>query len=136
MSWAYNIIYMMEREELPISEKENLLATYFSGLFRSMRFGIDAAHGKGAAIQYSFFREAGAAVWDEDLQRFELDYLKLEQAISDLTAKFVQVQGDGRYDGARRFIKSYAKLDQEAETVLNNLSDIPVDIRPVYGKEI
>ena len=36
---AYNILYMMDRGELPIEDKEAFLATYFSGKFRSMRFG-------------------------------------------------------------------------------------------------
>ena len=63
---AYNILYMMELGELPAEEKEAFLATYFVGNFRSMRFGINEAHGGGAAFQYSFFKEAGAFEVDEE----------------------------------------------------------------------
>jgi len=42
----------MERGELPAAEKESFLATYFVGLFRAMRFGINEAHGRGAAFQF------------------------------------------------------------------------------------
>ena len=59
---AYNIIYMMERGELPLSEKETFLATYFTGLFRSMRFGLTAAHAKGAAFQYNYYIETGIII--------------------------------------------------------------------------
>ena len=133
---AYNILYMMDRGELPISEKANFLATYFTGKFRSMRFGVDAAHAKGAAFQYSYFREVGAVEWLPNKKRYRIDFAKLEQAISDLTAKVVMVQGDGNYDAAKAFLDQYAKLDEEAKIVLGDLDHIPVDIRPVYPKKI
>lgn len=133
---AYNIIYMMERGELPASEKEAFLATYFSGLFRSMRFGLTAAHAKGAAFQYNYYIEKGAATWLPDEERYELNFAKLEQSISDLTGKIVVIQGDGNYDNAKAFLDSYVKLDGAAQTVLGNLEDIPYDIRPVYPEKI
>jgi len=129
---AYNILYMMERGELDIADKEAFLATYFTGKFRSMRFGTGAAHAKGAAYQYNYYREVGAVEWLPDQERFKIDFVKLEQAISDLTGKIVRLQGDGNYDAAKAFLDKYLPLDKEAETVLGNLSDIPYDIRPIY----
>lgn len=133
---AYNILYMMDKGELPIAEKEAFLATYFTGLFRAMRFGIDAAHGGGGAYQYSFFKEAGAVSWDADAERFRLDFAKLEQAISDLTGKVVILQGDGNYDNAKAFLDTYARLDANAKQVIASASDIPTDIAPKYPDKI
>lgn len=122
----------MERGELDIADKQAFLATYFSGKFRSMRFGTGAAHAKGAAFQYNYFREVGAVAWLPEQERFEIDFAKLEQAISDLTGKIVMLQGDGNYDAAKAFLDKYLPLDNEAQTVLGNLDDIPYDIRPIY----
>lgn len=133
---AYNILYMMERGELPISEKEAFLATYFTGKFRSMRFGVQAAHAKGAAFQYNYHIEVGAATWLPDEKRYKLDFDKLEQAISDLTAKVVRVQGDGNYENAAAFLDKYLPLDAAAKTVLGDLDHIPVDIRPIYPEKL
>ena len=133
---AYNILYMMKRGELDIADREAFLATYFSGKFRSMRFGTGAAHAKGAAYQYNYYREVGAAEWLPNEKRFRLDFDKLEQAISDLTGKIVIIQGDGNYDTAKAFLDKYLPLDDAAETVLNNLDDIPYDIRPVYPEAL
>ena len=133
---GYNVLYMMERGELPASEKESYLATHFVGLFRSMRFGVAAAHARGAAIQYSYFVEAGAVAWDEDEQKFRIDFEKLEQAVADLTGKFVMVQGDGDYDKAKEFLDTYSKLDANAERVIGAMTDLPVDIEPSYPKRI
>lgn len=133
---AYNILYMMERGELDPAERNAFLATYFTGKFRSMRFGVGAAHAKGAAYQYRYYREVGAVEWLPDQERFRIDFDKLAQAISDLTGMIVMLQGDGDYDAAKAFMDQYAVLDAEAETVLGNLDDIPYDIRPIYPNGI
>ncbi|WP_428407890.1 dipeptidyl-peptidase 3 family protein [Hyphococcus sp.] len=133
---AYNILYMMERGEMPAAEKNNFLATYFVGLFRAMRFGVNEAHGQGAAFQYSYFKKAGALSWNAEEERFVLDFAKLEQAISDLTRDVVIVQGDGNYEKAKGFLDQYAKLDANAEKVIASLTDLPVDIQPVYEEKL
>lgn len=133
---AYNVLYMMERGELTASERDAFLATYFAGLFRSMRFGLDAAHAKGAAIQYNYYREANAVSWDDQAEKFTIDFDRLAQSISDLTGAFVKVQGDGDYNQAKNFIDTYVKDDAAARLVLGKMDHIPVDIRPIYPRKI
>ncbi|MEK7266766.1 MAG: hypothetical protein AAB227_11785 [Pseudomonadota bacterium] len=133
---AYNILYMMEKGEMPAAEKENFLATYFVGIFRAMRFGVNEAHGRGAAFQYSFLKEQGAFTVDEATGKYRLDFPKLEAAISALTAEIVFVQGDGDYDRAAAFLNKYAVLDAPANKVIASMTDIPVDIQPIYKERI
>ncbi|MEE9271904.1 MAG: hypothetical protein V3U57_01335 [Robiginitomaculum sp.] len=133
---AYNILYMMDKGELPIAEKEAFLATYFTGLFRAMRWGIDEAHGGGAAYQYSFFKEAGAFRWDPNQKKFKLDFDKLEQAISDLTAKIIILQYNGNYSDAKAFLDKYSRLDDHAKSVIAATSHLPTDIAPIYPDKI
>lgn len=133
---AYNILFMMDRGELPITEKENFLATYFAGLFRSMRFGIGEAHGKGAAFQYSYFREAGVFEVDGETGLYRVDFDALEAAIRDLTAEVVMIQGDGAYGAASDFLDTYGVIDGDAERVIASMTGIPVDIQPIYPERI
>ena len=133
---AYNILYMMQRGELPVSEKKAFLATYFTGLFRSMRFGIDSAHGGGAAYQYSYFKEVGAVSWDESKQRFRVNFDKLEQAISDLTGIVVVLEGDGNYANAKAFLDKYRNLDAHVKKVIAASGHLPTDIAPIYPDKI
>jgi len=132
----HNILYMMERGELPAAEREQALATYFAGLFRAVRFGIDEAHGRGAAVQYSYLRERGAFAWDASAQRFRIDHARMAGAIRELTADIVRLQGDGDYEGTRAFFERYARLDNEARAVLAATAHIPTDIRPTYPSRI
>ncbi len=133
---AYNVLFMMEKGELPIAEKENFLATYFVGLFRAMRFGVNEAHGRGAAFQYSFFKERGAFKLDEDTGKLRLNYEKLADAITALTAEIIFLQGDGDYERATAFLKKYALLDEPAEKIIASLGDLPVDIQPIYKSRL
>jgi len=132
----YNILYMMQRGELPAAEREQALATYFAGIFRAVRFGTDEAHGRGAAVQYAYLREKGAFAWDGSARRFRIDYDRMAAGIRDLTADLVRLQGNGDYEGTRAFFERYARLDEEARAVLTASAHIPTDIRPVYPSSI
>ncbi len=132
----YNILYMMEKGELPMSEKQEMLATHFTGIFRSVRFGTESAHAKGRTIQYNYYRKTGAVQWMPKLKRYKINYDKMEQAVRDLTGMFVRVQGDADYDKAKSFLDEYGNLDDEARIILDNLNNVPVDIRPIYPRKI
>ena len=133
---AYNILYMMERGELPASEKKAFLATYFTGLFRATRWGTDEAHGGGAAYQYSYFKEVGAVSWDKKEDRFRINFDKLEQAISDLTGIVVVLEGNGNYADAKAFLDKYRNLDAHAKKVIAATAHLPTDIAPIYPDKI
>ena len=133
---ALNILYMMDRGELPAAERPQIRATYVAGLFRAMRFGIGEAHGQGAAMQYRYLRAKGALAWDAQAQRFRIDESKIDGAIRDLVADIVRLQGNGDYAGTKAFLGKWAVLDPEAEKVIGSMGHIPVDIRPIYPDRI
>lgn len=132
----WNILYMMEKGELPAAEKPQLFATYFTGLFRSMRFGTESAHGKGAKLQYGYLKAKGAFAWDASAQRYTVDYARMEQGIRDLLHDQLMLQATGDYAGTIAFFDRWAQLDTAAETRFAAMSDIPVDIRPIYPDDI
>jgi len=133
---VWNILYLMHEGELPIADREAMLATYFAGILRAVRFGIDEAHGRGAAVQYSYLEERGGFAWDASAERYRLDFDAMEAAIRELVAEIVVRQGDGDYEGMKAFFDRYARLDEAARTVLANAESIPTDIRPIYPDRI
>ena len=132
----YNILYMMERGELPSSERSELLATYVAGLFRSMRFGIEEAHGKGAAAQYGYLLEKGAYRWDTANGHYVIDEAKLVSGLTELLREELMLQARGDYAGTMAFFDRYAKLDDHARAVIAGMDHIPVDIRPIYPDSV
>jgi hypothetical protein len=133
---AYNALHMMDEGVLPNAERAQMRATYVAGLFRAMRFGVQEAHGKGAAMQYRYLRDKGAIVWEENAKRFRIDETKIDGAIRDLVGDIVRLQGNGDYAGTKAFLDKWGVLDTEAEQVIGTMTHIPVDIRPIYPDKI
>jgi hypothetical protein len=133
---AWNILFMMQKGELPAAEKSQLFATYLAGLFRAARWGDEEAHGRGAALQLGYLRAKGAIAWDAGQKKFRVNDAAMETAIRDLTADLVRLQAAGDYKGMTAFFDRYARLDAEAKTVIATLKGIPVDIVPIYPDRI
>ncbi|HWI84809.1 MAG TPA: hypothetical protein VNT42_00605 [Sphingomonas sp.] len=129
---AWAVLYLMHRGELPLAEREQLLASYMADVFRHLRFGTADAHGRGAAMQYGFLKNRGGIAWDPRARRFRLDYIKLESGLSALVAELVRIEGDGDHDGARTFLDRYGRLDPEVQALVASMTHIPVDIQPSY----
>jgi hypothetical protein len=133
---AWNILYLMHRGELPVAERDQLLASYMADVFRHLRFGTADAHGRGAAMQYGFLKERGGLAWDPAARRFRLDYDRLEAGLRELVGALVRIEGEGDYAGARAFLDRYGRLDPEAQAVIATMTHIPVDIQPVYPSRV
>ena len=132
----YNLLYMMERGELPAAEKEELFATYLAGIFRSVRFGIEEAHGKGSAVQYGYLLAHGSFAFDEDAGHFVIDPAKMESGLRALLTEELMLQALGDYAGTQAFFARHAHLDEHANAVIAQMNMIPVDIRPLYPRTI
>jgi hypothetical protein len=133
---AWNVLYMIKRGVLPEAMRDQIRASYVAGLFRSMRFGTNDAHGKGAALQYRYLRDHGGIVWDAGAKRFRIDDSKIDSAIGALVGEIVRRQWNGDYAGTKAFLDKWGVLDPEAQSVIDTMTHIPVDIRPVYPDQI
>ncbi|PIE90249.1 MAG: hypothetical protein CR997_06580 [Acidobacteria bacterium] len=128
----YNIFFMMEKGEIPVQDKQKLMATYFAGLFRSMRFGIHEAHGGGAAFQYMYLKEKGAFSYDEKTGKFIIDFDVMEKATTDLLNEVLMIQAMGDYQASVDFLEKYAVYAPEVKATIAKTKQIPVDIKPIY----
>ena len=133
---VWNLMFMMDKGESPADERSELYATYLAGIFRAMRFGIDEAHGRGAAMQYGYLRDQGAFAWDAAAGRYRVDDAKMATGVRDLVHDLVVLQGDGDRAGMIAFFDRHAHLDANAQAVIATMSDIPVDIQPTYPDRI
>jgi hypothetical protein len=136
LAGVWNILFMMDEGELPAAEKSQLWATYFTGIFRAMRFGIEEAHGQGAAAQYGYLKAKGAFAWDAGKGRYVIDEAKMEAGVRDLLREELMLQATGDYEGTKAFFDRWAHLDAQAEAAIAAMNAIPVDIRPTYPEEI
>jgi hypothetical protein len=113
----------------PDSERQ-LYTTYLASMFRTLRFGLTEAHGRGMAMQMNFLMDRGA-VKVNDKGRFEIDYGKVKDAVRDLDANLLNVEGRGDFAGAEAMLAT-ATLRPEVARAIDGLAALPTDIEPQF----
>jgi hypothetical protein len=129
---VFNTLALVSRGVFPPELGPRTEATYLAGIFRSVRFGAEEAHGKANLIQFNFLRRAGAFTLDPATGRFGVDRAKFAGAIRDLAARLLAVEAEGDDEAARRLIADLGGMPAEMKTAFAGLHGIPVDIRPRY----
>ncbi len=113
------------------NSEKRLYTTYLASTFRTLRFGIGEAHGKGMAMQVNYLMDKGGFVARPD-GTFAVDYAKIKDAVRNLTHDLLTVEAEGNYAGAKQMLDTLGVLRPEFKAALDKLGDIPVDIEPVF----
>jgi hypothetical protein len=129
---VWNVLYAQDRKLLTSFGERELFATYAGLMFRSIRFGIDEAHGKGVAVQWNWLRERDAIVRQDD-GRYTIDIPRMREGVKALATELLSIEAMGDFDRATRLLETYGRSTPEIEQVIARLSDIPVDITPVFA---
>jgi hypothetical protein len=128
----WNILYARDRKLLTTFDERQLWATYTGLMFRSMRFGIDEAHGRGTAVQWNWLREHGAVTPKGD-GTYTMDAAKYREGIRTLATELLTIEATGDFARGQRLLDKYGVSTPEMQGVIAKLNDIPVDINPVYA---
>lgn len=131
----YNNVFMIEKGVFPETFEKETYVTFLAGTFRSVRFGINEAHGGGNAIIYNYLLEKGAYEYDAETQKVKVNFEKIGPALKDLANLILMIQAKGDYQGAKDLIAKYVVNSPSMETLRNKLEHLPVDIKPVYEIE-
>ncbi|MFH0944436.1 MAG: peptidase [Planctomycetota bacterium] len=132
---VYNQLFMIEKGVMPDSIKQNLFPTWLAGLFRSIRFGVEEAHGKANMIQFNYMLKRGAVARDPATGLYRILFDEFEAGTRDLVREICVLQANGDYQGTLEFFQTYGELGDELKDDLKRLEKIPVDIRPVYAPD-
>ena len=108
-----------------------LYTTFLASAFRSVRFGLTEAHGKGMALQFNYFLDHGAFQVNAD-GTFAVDPAKMKAAVTSLTHDLLSIEAHGDYAGAKKMLETLAVMRPPMRAALDRLEDLPTDIEPVY----
>ncbi len=123
--------FLVDRGTLDGSLEQTMYTTYLASMFRSLRFGINEAHGRGVAIQLNYFLDHGGVAVSPD-GTFTVNASRIKQNVVDLTGLLMTMQATGDYSAATRMIEALAVNRPPTLTVLERLKGIPVDIEPRF----
>ena len=133
----YMITRLQEQGELPDVDLDDNYVTFLAGIFRSIRFGAASAHGRANAAELSFLEERGAFTRDSATGRYRVDFPRMRAAVDSMAGLILRLQGDGDYEGVKRFMAERGKLPATLQGDLDRLgtAGIPVDIVFEQGLE-
>jgi hypothetical protein len=128
----YNILYLVDKGVIAKNIANEVLPTYLAGIFRAIRFGSDA-HGIGMVMQFNYLMNKGAVAYDKATGKFRINFDKVRPAITDLTRDILTIHATGDYEKASSMMANLGKTPFEVENAIAKLTNIPVDIKPVYA---
>ena len=131
----YNLYYLIDDGFFPRRLTEETAVTYLAGFFRSVRFGIDSAHGRANMLAFNYFKEKGAYVQDQATGAWSVDPDRIRDAVKALSRDILMLQARGDYDGAKKFMEKYGTMGDDVKASLSKLEGIPVDIEPQFAIE-
>ncbi len=135
-------IYMVEqlrdKGEITDGEVMDNYVTFMASVFRSVRFGASAAHGRANMLRFNYFMNAGALQRDEATGTYRVDPEKMHAAIAELSALILKLQGDGDLEGVRALMEKEGSIKPQLQKDLDRLkaAHIPVDVVFEQGLDV
>ena len=131
ISGLFALQYLVDKGQLDRALEKTMYTTFLASSFRSLRFGINEAHGRGQAIQLNYLLDQGGFTVNGD-GTFSVDTGKIKDAVIALTREIMTLQAEGSYAKAKQMIDTLGVLRPPTKAVLDKLSAVPVDIEPRF----
>jgi hypothetical protein len=133
----YMITRLQQQGELQGADLDDNYVTFIAGILRSIRFGAASAHGRANAAELSFLQEHGAFSRDSATGRYRVDFPRMRAAVDSMAGTILRFQGDGDYEGVKRFMAERGTVPAVVQSDLDRLGGkgIPVDIVFEQGLE-
>ena len=131
ISGLFAIQHMIDKGVVPKSLETTLYTTYLASAFRSIRFGINEAHGRGVAVQFNYLLDNGGFIAKPD-GTFAVDLAKVKAGVTGLTRDIMTIQAQGNYAKAIELRDRLGVVRPVVQKALDRMTSIPVDIEPRF----
>ncbi len=131
ISGLFAIQHMIDKGVMPKSLESSLYTTFLASTFRSIRFGVNEAHGKGIAIQLNTLIDQRGVVVKPD-GTFSINADRIKEGVAALTRDIMTIQAEGNYAKAKEMGERLGVVRPEVKRALDKLESIPVDIEPRF----
>ena len=131
ISGLYALQFLIDRGLLDKRLERTIYTSFLASCFRSIRFGLKEAHGKGIALQLNTLLDAGAFKVAKN-GTFSVDAGKVKGAVKDLTAELMTLQAAGKRGPVEALLQKRVVIRPEVQKVLDRLAEVPVDIEPRF----
>ena len=127
--WALQ--YLVDKGVIPKSMQATMYDTFLASAFRTLRFGIGEAHGKGMAMQLNWLLDHDGVRVNKN-GTFAVVPDKIRAAVTSLTTQIMTIQARGDYAAAKAMLDRLAVIRPETQKVIAKLTNVPTDIAPRF----
>ncbi len=129
----YSLAYLMDRDVVEKDKEKTFYVSYLGSLFRSLRFGLNQAHAKAAAVALNYLAEEQALTFDGSSQRWTVDFDRIREGLKRLSAELLVLEGDGDNRNVQAFFDKWATLTPALASSIDRVKDLPIDVLPQYS---
>jgi hypothetical protein len=131
ISGLFAIQHMIDKGVLPKSLERSLYTTFLASAFRSIRFGVNEAHGKGIALQLNYLLDQRGFEVNAD-GTFKVNADRVKEGVLGLTREIMTIQAEGDYAKAKALGDRLGVVRPPVQRALDKLMEVPVDIEPRF----
>jgi hypothetical protein len=124
--------WLVEHGVLPKSRLEEFYASYVGGMFRTLRFGAEEAHGQAQMMEFNYLLESGALTRTA-AGRYAINFARIPSAVNDLAKELLEMEATGDRLRAENWFKKYDVILPALSVTLKEASSVPIDVDPVFS---
>ena len=130
----FGLRWLIEHGVLPKSRMEEFYASYVGGLFRTVRYGAEEAHGLANMMELNYLLEKGAILRTAS-GRYMVNFARIPDAVNDLAKELLEIEATGDRQRAESWFKRLDIVPAELRSTLKSADSVPVDVDPVFSLE-
>ena len=127
----YSLKWLVDHNDLPKEKLNIYYASEIAGIFRTVRFSVAEAHGRGEIMEFNFFSERGAIAREAASGRYAIDFSRMPDAVAALARELLEQEATGDRTRVEAWFAKYGTVPPDLAKALESASDVPVDIDPV-----
>jgi hypothetical protein len=128
----FGLKWLVDRGALPKDRLQEFYASYVAGIFRTLRYGTTEAHGRAEMMEFSYLLENHALARGAG-GRYEVAYALMPGTLARLAQQLLEMEATGDRPRTEAWFNKYDRMPPELRTALAGMTDVPVDIVPVFA---
>lgn len=132
ISGLHSLVLLMDKGVIDKTREKYFFVSYLGSLFRSIRFGLNEAHGKAAAIELNYLVKDGAILYDSTSKAWSMNFSTIREGVKKLAKELLVLEGNGDGQKVKEFFDKWKYMTPELQSSLDAVKDIAIDVLPKY----
>ena len=131
ISGLHSLAFLMDKGVVDKKREREFYVSFLGSLFRTVRFGLEEAHGKAAAISLNYLLKNGGLKYNDQTKRWSIDFENIREGVKNLARELLILEGDGDPAKVKVFFEKWTGMSPQLQTSLDKTKNIAIDVLPI-----